>query len=106
MSLLLSSVLSAFVSLLREFEVTQTYFHRLATMRLRKAERFGHEDEMENDGEDIDPEDAKTELFRLSMQLANHAGGDQLQAVKARSRGSHYGGGGGGGGGGGKSDGS
>ena len=67
-----------FNQLLKEFEVTQQYFLELTTLRKKKMEEQAVTDEnnkseKEPDEETVfvDPEDAKTELFQLSMQLAD-----------------------------------
>ena len=64
-----------FNQLLKEFEVTQQYFLELTTLRKQKVEEQATEKrDLGNEDEEtvfVDPEDAKTELFQLSMQLAD-----------------------------------
>lgn len=71
-----------FNQLLKEFEVTQQYFLELATLRKKRIEQDAAADETVDDEDEeavyVDPEDAKTDLFQLSMQLA-----DQEHDVKS-----------------------
>ena len=67
-----------FNQLLKEFEVTQQYFLELTALRKKKMEEqavIDNDKRPEHEEEDetifVDPEDAKTELFQLSMQLAD-----------------------------------
>lgn len=65
-----------FTQLLKEFEVTQQYFLELAALRKKRIEEHSvkNNNDMEDEGDEtiyVDPEDAKTELFQLSMQLAD-----------------------------------
>ena len=64
-----------FNQLLKEFEVTQQYFLELTTLRKKKVEEQDATDNISVSGDEdtvfVDPEDAKTELFQLSMQLAD-----------------------------------
>ena len=66
-----------FNQLLKEFEATQQYFLELTTLRKTQIEELeaADDDEYSSNVDDdtvfIDPDDAKTELFKISMQLAD-----------------------------------
>jgi CRP-like cAMP-binding protein len=67
-----------FKKMLTEFESTQSYWKKLAKLRKKKADNFVSTD----DADEVDPEDAQTELFQLSMQLARAENGKLMETLK------------------------
>lgn len=55
-----------FLKIMKEFESSAAYWRNLCKLRKKRAEEFI----THGDTDEVDPEDAQTQLFKLSMQLA------------------------------------
>ena len=81
---------SNFLKILQENEKTSSYFTHLAKFRKKKYEKNGDDRKSgsngssnggsseEEDEDEEDPDDSQTELFRLSMQLAEMENAGEL----------------------------
>ena len=68
-----------FKKMLMEFESTSSYWRKLAILRKKRS------DKADDDEEGVDPEDAQTELFQLSMQLSRAENGNFMEKMKEDS---------------------
>lgn len=68
-----------FKKMLMEFEETSSYWRKLAILRKKRS------DKADDDEEGVDPEDAQTELFQLSMQLSRAENGNFMEKMKEDS---------------------